>query len=85
MVVPLKNSEGQVARWLERLQDFKIEHRVGRINLNAEVFSRGSFQQTVSIVSSRREMYPGLANYRCRYRLVFRCSKERERDKFSAC
>ena len=37
-----KDPEGQIARWLERLQsyDFKIEHRKGRIHGNADALSR---------------------------------------------
>lgn len=38
----LKNPEGQVARWMEKLQqyDFKIKHRPGRQHLNADALSR---------------------------------------------
>lgn len=38
----LKNPEGQVARWMERLQqyDFKIQHRPGRHHNNADALSR---------------------------------------------
>ena len=37
-----KEPEGQVARWIERLQefDFTIEHRQGRIHSNADALSR---------------------------------------------
>ncbi|VEN61760.1 unnamed protein product, partial [Callosobruchus maculatus] len=37
-----KNPEGQVARWIERLQefDFDIEHRAGKSHGNADVLSR---------------------------------------------
>ncbi|KAJ8985420.1 hypothetical protein NQ317_017049 [Molorchus minor] len=36
------NPEGQIARWLQRLQeyDFKIEHRKGRLHGNADAISR---------------------------------------------
>ena len=38
----LKNPEGQVARWLEVLQeyDFEIQHRAGRLHSNAEALSQ---------------------------------------------
>lgn len=38
----LKNPEGQVARWMEKLQqyDFKIKHRPGKQHLNADALSR---------------------------------------------
>ncbi|VEN42942.1 unnamed protein product [Callosobruchus maculatus] len=38
----VKNPEGQVARWIERLQefDFDIEHRAGESHGNADAFSR---------------------------------------------
>nr|WPV71156.1 MAG: replicase [Ips erranti-like virus 3] len=37
-----KNPEGQIARWLQRLQeyDFQIEHRKGRLHGNADAVSR---------------------------------------------
>jgi len=37
-----KNPEGQVARWIERLQEyqFKMEHRKGRLHNNADALSR---------------------------------------------
>lgn len=37
-----KNPEGQVARWLEALQeyDFEIQHRPGRLHANADALSR---------------------------------------------
>lgn len=37
-----KNPEGQIARWIERLQtyDFEIQHRPGRNHLNADALSR---------------------------------------------
>ncbi|KAK0136443.1 hypothetical protein N1851_027445 [Merluccius polli] len=37
-----KNPEGQVARWLEALQeyDFEIQHRAGRLHSNADALSR---------------------------------------------
>ena len=36
-----KEPQGQVARWLERLQeyDFEVEHRVGRAHFNADAMS----------------------------------------------
>ncbi|KAJ3641514.1 hypothetical protein Zmor_028019 [Zophobas morio] len=38
----IKNPEGQVARWLERLQQyhFRIKHRAGRLHNNADALSR---------------------------------------------
>ena len=43
----LRNPEGQLARWIERLQelDFDIVHRRGRLHTNADVLSRLSCQQ----------------------------------------
>ena len=41
-LLSFKNPEGQVARWLEILQeyDFEIQHRAGRIHNNADALSR---------------------------------------------
>lgn len=41
-LMTFKNPEGQVARWIERLQnyDFVIEHRPGRSHTNADTLSR---------------------------------------------
>ncbi|KAG5895588.1 hypothetical protein JTB14_002350 [Gonioctena quinquepunctata] len=41
-LLQFKNPEGQVARWIERLQefDFEIEHRAGTSHKNADALSR---------------------------------------------
>lgn len=41
-LLQFKNPEGQIARWIERLQnyDFSIEHRKGRLHSNADALSR---------------------------------------------
>ena len=41
-LLQMKNPEGQVARWLERLQQyhFKIRHRAGKLHNNADSLSR---------------------------------------------
>lgn len=41
-ILDFKNPEGQVARWIERLQEyqFKIEHRRGQMHGNADALSR---------------------------------------------
>ena len=41
-LLSFKNPEGQMARWIERLQgfDFDIQHRPGRIHSNADALSR---------------------------------------------
>lgn len=41
-LLTFKNPEGQIARWLERLQqyNFTIEHRAGSKHINADVLSR---------------------------------------------
>ena len=41
-LLSFKNPEGQVARWLEALQeyDFEIQHRAGRLQSNADALSR---------------------------------------------
>lgn len=41
-LLQFKNPEGQVARWLEQLQEFnfEVEHRSGRVHSNADALSR---------------------------------------------
>src|SRR3978361_115144 len=41
-LLEMKNPEGQIARWMEKLQQyhFKVKHRPGRIHNNADALSR---------------------------------------------
>jgi len=53
-----KNPEGQIARWLNKLQtyDFCIVYRTGRSHQNADVLScQPCFEPTASIVSTKRK------------------------------
>lgn len=47
-LMQFKNPEGQVARWIERLQefDFEIEHRAGTAHRNADAMSRRPCSET---------------------------------------
>ena len=62
-----KQPEGQLAHWLERLQEynFKIYHRPGRKHQNADALSRGPCKQCgreshdVDLVSSSQEFMTG--------------------------
>ncbi|KAK2577752.1 hypothetical protein KPH14_011855, partial [Odynerus spinipes] len=49
-LLSFKKPEGQIARWIERLQgyDFKIEHRPGRIHSNADALSRRPCEESQS-------------------------------------
>lgn len=57
-----KNPEGQVARWMEKLQeyDFQIEHRPGVSHRNADALSRRPCQQNCSHCSRLEEKEAGL-------------------------
>ena len=41
-LLSFKEPEGQVARWIEALQDydFEVQHRAGRLHSNADALSR---------------------------------------------
>ena len=54
-----RNPEGQLARWLERLEEysFTIQHRPGQQHLNADALSRRPYQEgeAVNVVSSHND------------------------------
>ncbi|KAK2578589.1 hypothetical protein KPH14_000923 [Odynerus spinipes] len=56
-LLSFKKLEGQIARWIERLQgyDFKIEHRPGRIHSNANALSRRPCEESQCKSCSRLE------------------------------
>ena len=58
-LLEMKQPEGQVARWLEKLQqyNFKIKHRSGRVHNNADALSRRPCQEQCKHCSNidRRE------------------------------
>lgn len=62
-LLQFKNPEGQVARWIERLQeyDFKIEHRAGTSHRNADALSRRPCQDECKHCSRLEERHTTVA------------------------
>lgn len=57
-----RNPEGQLARWIERLQsyDFSIEHRAGKIHSNADALSRRPCREDCKYCNRAEEKEPAL-------------------------
>lgn len=64
-ILQFKNPEGQLARWIERLQsyDFSIEHRKGKQHGNADALSRRSCEADCKHCS-KEEKREGLIDVR---------------------
>ena len=71
-----KDPEGQLARWLEVLDtfDFEIQHRPGRLHLNADALSRGPCTQC------HQEGHEGEKIHRGRHKSVKTEAKSAERE-----
>ena len=59
-----KEPEGQVARWLEQIQeyDFQTHHRPGRLHTNADALSRTSHSQETDVSAALSMDSPNTSN-----------------------